>query len=186
MAMKTVFFLLSSHIHAAVALPKSSVNIGMGKVSIGQPDSPPALLADLDFSDVSSLGLQRTLVRKSVTKALADDISIDDVTTEFADSTVLGLQQSASLRVQRKPPPSVPDVLEDDALDTLSASILGLQRKAVLREECDLDSSLLGLQRSVSVQKPVVRVSSRVASLRPPVVRRAQCEDGGRISSARS
>jgi len=142
---------------------------------------------ELDFSDVSSLGLQRTLVRKSVTKVLDDDFSIDDVTTEFADSTVLGLQQSASLRVQRKATPSVPDVLlEDDAMDTLSASILGLQREAVLREECDLDSSLLGLQRSVSVQKPVVRVSSRVASVRPPVVRRAQCADGGRISSARS
>lgn len=170
MAMKTVFFLLSSHIHAAVALPKSSVNIGMGKVSIGQPDSPTALFADLDFSDTSALGLQRTLVRKSVARVFDDDFSIDDATTEFADSTVLGLQQSASLRVQRK---SAPDVLLEELLE-------------VDDDHCDLDSSLLGLQRSVSVQKPVVRVSSKVAAVRPPVVKRAQCADGGRISSARS
>jgi len=102
-SMTTALILLSSHIQAVVALPESSVNIGVGQVSIVQPDSLTALIADLDFQDVSSMGLQRrTLVKKAVISEVFENFSMDDQTVDYAAATVLGLQQFSSLKVQLK------------------------------------------------------------------------------------
>merc|ERR1711871_1776368 len=115
---------LFSCFHSVVATPKS----GLGQVSNIQPD--------LDFPDVSSMGLQRhAWVRKAVTSDLLD---VDSADTDFADSTLLGLQQSANLKGQRK------STADEDMHST----------------------SLLGLQRSAKVLNPPVRVSSRVSTAR--------------------
>lgn len=180
-SMTTALILLSSHIQAVVALPESSVNIGVGQVSIVQPDSLTALIADLDFQDVSSMGLQRrTLVKKAVISEVFENFSMDDQTVDYAAATVLGLQQFSSLKVQLKSTEQEEILQADDMLDSVSASTLGLQSKAVWLESCDdFDSSLLGLQRTV------VRVSSKVATVRPPAVRKVYCADRRSISSAR-
>jgi len=200
--MTTALFLISSHIHAVVALPKSSVNTGVGHVSITQPDSLTVLDAALDFHEVSAMGLQRrisvkkAIITEDIITELLEDFSMDDVTTEFANGPLLGLQHSVSVKVQRKSKEHVSESVmeevfrDDDMFDMVSASVLGLQREAVTLEACDdddLDSSLLGLQRSLTVQKP--KAPSKVATSRSPVVKTlksTQCAGGVRILSARS
>merc|ERR1719446_1281030 len=99
-------------------MPQSSVGVGLGQVSSVQPDSLTGLTSDLDFEGVSSMGLQRhARVRKAITSDLLD---VDLADIDFADSTVLGLQQSASLKVQRKSSASVEHFQPDEDLDTTS------------------------------------------------------------------
>lgn len=195
-SMTTALFFLSSHMHAVVALSKTSATIGVGQVSIVQPDS---LLEDFSMDDVIAafvdgtvLGLQQSASLKVQRKSTAS-VSMDDMTAEFADATALGLQQFARLKTLRTSTASVPEIIMeeilqvDDMFDTQSASVLGLQREAVWREDCsNIDSSLFGLQRSLTLQKPVVRLSSKVATVRPPVMRKMHCAGGGSFSSVRS
>jgi len=90
-SMTAMLCLLASRVDAVVALPKTSVGMGLGQVSNLQPDSLTELPADSDFQVVSLMGLQRhALVRKAITSDFLD--------ADLHEGTVLGLQQSASLR----------------------------------------------------------------------------------------
>ena len=194
--MTAALFLLASHCNAVMALPKSNV---VGDVSNFQPDMASALESNFDFQDVSAMGLQRNVVvRKAIVadellemslqrkvvvrKAVVADESLE---TEFADTAVLGLQQSLKVNIRSKPTAKVEEVLQiDEDMDALDAIIL---------EDSDEASSLFGLQRSSIVQQrsqpvqmPSMRVSSRAPVSRPVVVRKAHCAVGGRMSSARS
>merc|ERR1712070_82925 len=132
-----------------MGMPKSSVGVDLGHVSNIQTDSLTGLGSDLDLQDAALFGLQRhARVRKAVTSDLLD-MDLPDI--DFADSTVLGLQQSSSLKVHRRSTASVESPQADEDLDS---------------------TSLIGLQRSVTVQTSERRVSSRVSAARVSSVRR--------------
>jgi len=199
--MTAALFLLASRFHAVMAFPKSNV---VGEVSNYQPDIAFALASNFDFQDVSSMGLQRKVVVRravvaedfaeesldmglqrnfAVRKAVVADESLE---TEFADTAVLGLQQSLTVNIRSRSTAKVEEVLQiDEDMDALDA--------IVLEDSDEVTSSLFGLQRSSTVQQrsqpvqvPSMRVSSRAPTSRPVVVRTAHCAVGGRMSSARS
>ena len=136
--MTATLFLLASHFNAVVAFPKSSVD---GEVSNFQPDIASVLASNFDLQDVSSMGLQRTVVVRKAAVVTADDAS------------VMGLQRNIVVRKA---------IVADESLGDEDASVMGLQRNIVVRKAIVADESLgdeaefedtavLGLQQSLKV-----------------------------------